>query len=529
MPNNAAICLIASLALFALGASASPLQQVLQSPALSCQPLPPGFGAAEQTALAALYQTREAHPRWSDEAQQARLWQAFDTLADDGLQPAEYTAGGLRDRLRSSDPLEQACAELATSHAYLSALRHLREGRLEQREVEPLWRQNGALATDWPTLVALAGEADPLRAFERARPALAQYRNLRLAYARLRREPLGEWLALPAGPLLRPGAEDSRVPLLAERLRMAGYLAPAAPGAAPALRYDAPLAEALRAYQRDHGLQDDGILGPATLHELNISPASRLNQLRANLERWRWLARDMEPDLLLVDIAGARLTLYRDARAVWETRAQVGRASRATPLLKSTITRLTLNPTWTVPPTIFREDKLPQIRRDPDYLARQGLQVLDLRGQPLDPAEVDWDAPGGILLRQQAGPSNPLGQVAVRFANPFLVYLHDTPSQRQFGDTERATSSGCVRVEAALGLVDKLLTDAERDLVARRLASGQTYEYRLGQPMPLLLGYWTAEADEQGKPSYRQDLYRRDAALIAAINRIVTPAGSDSR
>src|SRR5690606_38991729 len=137
-----------------------------------------------------------------------------------------------------------------------------------------------------------------------------------------------------------------------------------------------------------------------TLDTLNISPASRLDQLRINLERWRWYARDMDSELLLVDIAGRQLSYYRQRMPVWQTRVQVGRAARATPQLKSMIERLTLNPTWTVPPAILREDKLPEIRRDIGFLARHQLRVFDQQGNRLNPYHVDWNNVRGLRLRQ---------------------------------------------------------------------------------------------------------------------------------
>ncbi|MFC3607668.1 L,D-transpeptidase family protein [Stutzerimonas tarimensis] len=528
MPDPRTICLIASLGLASLGAHATGLQQVLDDPAQSCPPLLHTGYAGNAELLASLYGTSEGRPLWSDPGRLQALRSAFEALADDGLEPAEYLPDPFPAPSLDQPAATAACQDLLLTRGYLDALRHLARGRLAQRDYEPLWREREHTGDEIRATLALAkaGLADPARAFEQARPAAEQYRHLRLAYARARQEPLADWFALASGPLLRPGMSDPRVAGLEARLQMAGYLPPASE---PATHHHPALVNALRAFQQDHGLQADGILGPATLHELNISPASRLHGLRANLERWRWLARDLEPDLLLVDIAGAQLALYRDGQAVWQTRAQVGRAGRATPQLKSTITRLTLNPTWTVPPTILREDKLPQIRQDPEYLTRSRLQVLDFQGHPVDPATVDWNAPSGVMLRQEAGPDNPLGQVAVRFANPFAIYLHDTPSQRLFASAERATSSGCVRVEAALGLVEQLLTEAERDTVERRLALGRTYEYRLQRPTPVLLGYWTAEADALGTAHYRPDIYRQDAALIAALNRAMSEGRSIAR
>ena len=264
-------------------------------------------------------------------------------------------------------------------------------------------------------------------------------------------------------------------------------------------------------------LQNIGVIGAGTVAELNISPAMRREQLRINLERFRWLAQDLEPASLLVNVAAAQLIVYQGGVPVWQTRTQVGRAERQTPLLKSRVTRLTLNPTWTVPPTILREDKLPQIRRDQTFLSRQNLQVLDSEGHPLAADQIDWDNPGNILLRQDAGPRNPLGKMAVRFPNPFSVYLHDTPSQALFSKGPRAFSSGCVRVEQVMQLRDWLLSPAERARTDELLATGLTHEFRLAKPVPILLTYWTAQADSYGQLLYAPDIYGRDAALLAAL------------
>ena len=197
----------------------------------------------------------------------------------------------------------------------------------------------------------------------------------------------------------------------------------------------------------------------------------------------------------------------------------VASAVRQTPQLKSRVNRLTLNPTWTVPPTILREDKLPEIRRDIEFLARNDLQVLDQQGNLLEPYFIDWQRPGPIILRQAAGPRNPLGKLAIRFPNPFSVYLHDTPSQRLFEKSPRAFSSGCVRVEGILQLLPLLLDEAERAPLAARLDSGKTSQYNLRQPVTILMAYWTAAVDEQGRLILRKDIYARDAQLSARLRQ----------
>ncbi len=520
MGARSTICLIAGGLLLPLALHAQPLTPVrmaLDDPRLVCPQFPTLHNAQEP--LRALYQAHADASLWDEPKRFGRLISALHGLADDGLIPAEYHLAALEATQDATLP--GACTDLLASQAYLRALDHLYRGRLPQAAWQPLWRSTALTDADADAQlqrIAVSGTADPAAAFTQARPPLPGYAQLRQAYAERRHGPLPDWQPLADGPLLRPGQADPRVPALARRLSQAGYLDPAAATAEPL--YTAELAQALMRFQRQHSLKEDGILGPATLAELNLSPATRLAQIRVNLERLRWIARDISPDLLLVDIAGARLQLYRDGQLHWQTRTQVGRAARPTPELKSAITHLTLNPTWTVPPTILREDKLPEIRRDLGYLARHDMQVLDRDGRPLDPHAIDWNNPGAILLRQAAGPHNPLGQVAIRFANPFSVYLHDTPSQRLFDDAQRTFSSGCVRVENALTLVDQLLSDTEREALASRLASGQTQRFNLSRATPILMSYWTVEADASGQLAYRPDIYARDPALIAAFHRL---------
>lgn len=277
----------------------------------------------------------------------------------------------------------------------------------------------------------------------------------------------------------------------------------------------------MKRFQASHSLQADGVIGPGTVAELNVSPAVRREQLRVNLERFRWLAQDLEPDGILVNVAAAQLSVYQGGVPVWQTRLQVGRAERQTPLLKSRITRLTLNPTWTIPPTIMREDKLPAIRLNPEYLRQQNLKVLDSEGRALSPEQVDWSHPGNILLRQDAGPRNPLGKIVMRFPNPFSVYLHDTPSQPLFSKGPRAFSSGCVRVEQPMLLRDLLVNPAEKARTEELLATGLTHEFRLATPVPVLLGYWTVQVDSQGALLYAPDIYGRDGVLLKALGAVL--------
>jgi murein L,D-transpeptidase YcbB/YkuD len=491
----------------------APVHSTLAQLSVDCPELAASVDFPTMMHLQAFYQQNAGQAIWSDDERLMALRIQLQQLADDGLDPARYSLP------IEGSSMSAACIDIAISHRYLQALYDLRFGYLPQERLEPLWRANPQPRDRLAEVLAIAGSggANIADAFEQARPSLDLYRNLRELYARQRQQPLPDWQPVPNGRLLRPDTRDARIPALALRLYNEGYLS-VLPSAADE-HYSPGLVDAMKSFQLHHSLQADGVVGPWTITELNISPAMRREQLRVNLERMRWLAQDLEPDSVLVNVAAAQLTVYQGGSAVWQTRTQVGRAERQTPLLKSRITRLTLNPTWTIPPTIMREDKLPEIRRDPEYLSRQNLRVIDREGLPLMAADIDWDHPGSLMLRQDAGPGNPLGKMVIRFPNPFSVYLHDTPSQALFSKGPRAFSSGCVRIEQVMHLRDLLANPAERLRTDTLLADGLTHEFRLARSVPILMSYWTAQTDSQGQVVYIPDIYGRDGALSAAGRR----------
>ena len=209
---------------------------------------------------------------------------------------------------------------------------------------------------------------------------------------------------------------------------------------------------------------------------------------------------------------------------MWSARAVVGKPYRKTPIFRSEMTYLVLNPTWTVPPTILAQDMLPAQRRDPGYLARKGLQVIDARGNVVPTSSIDWANATAknfrYALRQPPGPDNALGRVKFMFPNSYSVYLHDTPSRSLFEKSERAASSGCIRIENPLELAALLLRDKpgwDRAAIDRVVASGQTTTVKFAEPVPVLLSYWTAWVDRDGIAQFRDDVYGRDPQVARAL------------
>ena len=483
-------------------------------------PLCPTLADSDAQALQQLYAAFDFQPLWQSPERRSALTEALHALQDDGLDPARYLPANGNAASNGDSLYRQLCDEMLVSGRYLLALEHLLHGSLPANVQESYWQHEPGAR---PDLVDWLREqrqllAQPLSAVEQARPKQHQYHALRAALRQLR-DHTSDWDSLDTGPFLRPGQSSERIPQLRQRLAQLELVTAAEDPERPEF-YDPSLETAVRSLQSRYGLQVDGIVGPATIEALNTSRQQRLQQVRINLERQRWLEHFYQPDQLVVNIAGGDIRLYKDAERTWHARAQTGRLARRTPLLVSTLNRVTLNPSWTIPPTILREDKLPNIRQDLDFLQQENLRVLDFQGRQLDPAEVDWQRPQGIMLRQDPGPTNPLGRMAFRFPNPFHVYLHDTPSQHIFQLANRSVSSGCVRVQRADELAEAVFANlpAERQAqIERQLASRRSGEINLPTGIHLILAYWTVEV-EDGQLRFLPDPYNLDQALLNALN-----------
>lgn len=493
-----------------------------------CDPLPDNspFHSAAMARFSAQTAQSESAALWTDAQRLQALIDALENVASDGLDPANYHTEALThalEHLKTWGQLGKCDIRLAND-AYLRALADLRYGKARSLEAQSIWYSpNIARIEDPGRLVkqAVNGLANLEQAIAEARPESPRYRHLRKGYTQALESLPEAWARIPEGPTLKVDDDDDRVALLRERLRAEGYLpSPPVPDRM-ATRFDAALALAVEDFQRRHSLAADGRVGSRTLQQLNVSPQQRLEQIRANLERLRWLAQDMERTLLLVDIAAARLEFYEEGELIWRGRAQVGKPRRETPELKSVITHVTVNPHWNMPRSIFLRDALPSIRDNPFYLSDRGMRVYDQQGNELSPTEVDWSKPLGLRLRQDPGPGNALGQVAIRFSNPFAVYLHDTPAAGLFESQNRFFSSGCVRVEDALSLTRLLFRHASPDLRQRletAVASGESQNVHLSRGVYILMAYWTAEADASGRITYRPDVYGSDGQLLALLN-----------
>lgn len=452
----------------------------------------------------------------------------------DGLDPADYLVRELAG-LEAHDPVAR---ELIATEALARLAFTLRFGKANPAALEPAWNYSRAFGTTDPVrwLRAAIMHPDLGALLNSLRPNGPYYRGLVAALADHRAVAIqGGWPPVPPGQTLKPGMRDARVAALRARL---GLESPLQATDDPTL-YDATLATAVTLFQRDHGLAADAAVGRATLAELNVPVAARIDQIRVNLERIRWIFRDLGPEFVAVNIAGFEAAYLVNGSVHWRGRAIVGRPYRQTPIFRDEIVYLELNPTWTVPPTIFREDYLPKLRRNPGYLREKQMRVVDPNGGPVNAATIDWRRVSAVnfpyYLRQDPGPDNALGRIKFMFPNAHAIYLHDTPARELFAQAERSFSSGCIRIEKPLDLAAALLRDPTHWNLATLTAAidaGQTRRVNLPQRVPILLLYLTAFADDDGRVQFRRDLYHRDAAVRAALEAPLTwtpPGDFDTR
>jgi murein L,D-transpeptidase YcbB/YkuD len=497
---------------------------------------------ASTQVLPSVYERNDFALAWPRRDAALELLAAVVDSQTHGLDPDDYHRPELerllaRERL---DAEERVDLDLLLTDALVRLVYHLVFGKVDAKRLEPEWnlaRQiDGEEAAveilrtiDAPSvLLAVEGFAPRHPAYARLRGALIRYREFAAR---------GGFEVVPDGPKLELGSTDPRVAVLRRRLAAEGDLPREQ---VEGTGFDSGLEAAVRRAQIRYGLEPDGVVGRATLAALNVPVAERVDQIRLNLERARWVLHAVEARLVLVDIAGFHLHYFGDG-GDWTTRVVVGRPYRRTPTFRSTIRYLVLNPTWTVPPTIFTQDILPAVRRDPRYLAKKRLRVIDAHGREVDARSIDWATVSRktfpYQLRQDPGPQNALGRIKFVFPNAYSVYLHDTPARELFQRTERAVSSGCIRVEDPLTLAVWLLDDPElwgREALEREIATGVTRTVNLREPVPVILAYWTVDVDPDGTVAFKKDLYHRDQDLLRALDedfsfRRRPPAGDPGR
>lgn len=482
------------------------------------------------------YEKRGGQPAWIRSNAEPRstmqeLTEAIAAARQEGLDPELYGFSALEKKRKAAlegfltnkgfDPAEAGALDVWLTYLYMKYASDLADGLSDLAHADPAWQIKPE-------------KFDPLahleQALERKRvadslleltPRGRDYEAMRAALVELRSQAdRGGWPKVPPAVKLKPGQKSPHVGALAARLAASGDYSGTLPAAGTAAAYDASLQEAVQRFQRRHGLDDDGVVAAAVIAELNVPIEQRLKALELNMERWRWQPRDPGPRYIFVNIPEMHLEVRENGTVPLAMRVVVGKRETPTPIFNDEMTHVIFSPYWNVPPNIAQEETLPALMSDPGFLARNNMDVVDASGRTVDPSALDWSDPSSFRFRQRPGSDNALGLVKFMFPNKFDVYLHDTPADSLFGRAARLFSHGCVRVEQPEQLAAYVLGDQPEwtpERIREAMHAGQERTVKIKQPIPVLIGYWTARVSPDGIVQFRKDVYGIDARQSAML------------
>lgn len=488
-----------------------------------------GAEIAGHVFLPKLYAALGYQPVWTNAASIDALSKAIARSWEDGLLPADFHADYVKAAV--AEPSQNVAErELILSDALVRLLYQLYFGKVAPNGLDPNWNFKRPVLTENPAeTIASALKAGDIAGLvdevSLKHPLYVELKALLQQYTQY--EASGGWPKIPDGPPLSPGQADARVAILRERLMVTGEWERGTVASASD-NYDQSLADAVKAFQASSGLEPDGVLGSGTLAALNVTASERVGQIRANLERGRWLLRTMGPEAVIVNVAGFYLHVFLKGEKVWTTRVIVGQSYTKTPIFTETMKSVVLNPDWTVPQSIVRNEIFPKASANPAYLAAGNYYLSDGSGNLVGDVDFASYTAAGFPYRvvQKPGPKNALGLVKFLFPNKYSVYLHDTPGRHLFGKSGRTFSHGCIRVEDPLKLAEIVLGDRlgwDRAKIDAAVATGKLQSIKLPQPLPVLILYWTVDPSPVGGASFHRDVYGRDARLIKALDAPFKP------
>lgn len=475
------------------------------------------------------YAAREFAPAWiegtSARPQMDDFIAALRAARDEGLDPELYSLSPLEERRAEASrgfltekgfaPEEAGALDVWLTYLYMKFASDLADGVSDLAHADAAWKiEPEAFDAREHLEQALAGNrvAESLRELT---PDAPEYRALRTALGEYRAlADKGGWPAVPRTLKVKRGDRSLAVRALAARLAASGdYRGRVAREGEP-MSFDRELQDAVRAFQRRHGLDEDGAVGSGTRAALAVPIERRIQQIELNLERWRWLPRELGDRHILVNIPAYRLEVWEDGQVPLAMRVVVGRKESPTPIFNDRMTYLVFSPYWNVPPDIARDETLPAVLKDAAFLERANMEVLDESGQIIDPSTIDLEDPARYRFRQRPGSGNSLGLVKFMFPNQYNVYLHDTPADSLFARASRSFSHGCVRVEQPEALAAYLLADQPEwtgDRIREAMHAEDEAIVRLKSKIPVYLGYWTAVAGGDGQVQFLDDVYGIDA------------------
>jgi L,D-transpeptidase YcbB len=489
-----------------------------------------------------LYRSRAFQPAWVDldgPRSQVNVFLDIVRLAKiEGLKPEEYHLNeitALISEWRSNQDNnfqfsidKQINLELLLTDALVAYGFHLINGRVDPGRLDPEWLLYPRDLDLYDVIENVMNTGKIEAVFQRLIPHDPYYRRLKqtlAVYANIART--GGWPVIPQPRSLKTKADYSHyLSLLRQRLLLTGDLSPTESSHRPV--YDEGIKNAVRRFQKRHGLKADGVISRAALKVMNVPVEERIRQITLNLERLRWLPENVGNPYIFVNITDFELTVFQNDRVVMDMPIVVGRQNQRTSVFSGKMTYIELNPYWNIPKTIAAKEILPAVQKDTAYLTKKKIKVIEYRRRQekeVDPATIDWSKihPDKLRysFRQDFGSGNALGRIKFMFPNKFDIYLHDTPERHLFKRTQRTFSHGCIRIAKPIDLAEYLLNNENgwnRKKITAEIGKGKRQVLKLKHPMGVHIIYLTAWTDHQDIVQFRNDIYKGDAILYQALN-----------
>jgi len=456
---------------------------------------------------------------WQSQKDRNSILEQLSTAEEEGLKSSHYNYALLKKYEKKYAVLkdkEKAKYDVLLTHSFQKYILHLTRGRMNPSYMYKNWdlKQN---EIDINETLARMLKSDSLEyKIKQLKPNHLVYKSLKKALAILNSYPDDDF---------NPIAFENKIilndtnPSIVDIKKRLIYWKEMEPLDSLSTIYDSETKEAVEKFQSRHGLATDGVIGKGTVDALNFSKRQRKLQILANLERWRWFPKDLGDEYVLVNIPDYKLVIVKEQDTMRTHKVIVGRDKRPTPVLSSKLNSVLLNPTWTVPPTILKEDVIPAIARNRSYLAQTNMKVYNRQGQQVSASNWQLSNAKSYRYVQSPGSFNSLGMVKFTFPNRFSVYLHDTNHRDFFAKQKRCLSSGCVRVDNPLKLVQYLLDDQESwdaDKIANAIETQKTKSIKISKEVAIHILYWTAWS-ENNRLIFREDIYNLDADLYRKL------------
>lgn len=458
---------------------------------------------------------------WQSKENRKIILEQLISSENEGLNPDDYNINKLRryeNKIATLDSSEIANYDILLTLNLQKYISHLTNGRLNPRKLYKDWDLKENQIDIHKTMASLVSGDSLEEKIESLKPQHIVYKRLKRALKIINTLPKDNFSKIKIENKIVLNDTNSSLIDIKKRLI---YWKDLKPKDSLTPIYDSETLEAIKKFQTRHGLSADGVIGKGTVESLNFSKKQRKEQIIANLERWKWFPKEMGTEYLIINIPDYKLTLVKDRDTIRTHKVIIGRPKRKTPVLSSKLTNVVFNPTWTVPPTILREDVIPAILKNRNYLAQTNIKLYDTDGNEV-PAN-NWRLSKAKSYRyvQSPGTFNSLGMVKLIFPNRFSIYLHDTNHRDYFEKLVRSLSSGCVRVDNPLELTEYLMDDATNwnlEKITQTLQNEKTIQIKIRKEANIHILYWTAWS-ERNTLIFRDDIYNLDADLYIKLGK----------